>query len=73
MTADEDGNDVDDTLCAAELEFKPSRPADMDAGFGAIAGFGGNSVKFPPKKNSNQIRLISNQMFNPSRTSELDG
>lgn len=58
MTA-EDGNDVDDTLCATELEFKPSRLADIDVGFGAIAGFGGNSVlkkKIPPKI---QIQLDS--------------
>jgi len=53
MTA-EDGSDVDDTLCAAELEFKPSRPADTDAGFGAIAGFGGNSV--PAKKKKYKIQ-----------------
>ena len=53
MTA-EDGNDVDDTLCAADLEFNPRRPAETDAGFGAIAGFGGNSVVKNPEKKEKQ-------------------
>ena len=51
MTVD-DGNDVDDTLWAAELEFNPRRTDETDAGLGAIAGFGGNS-----KQNWIQIKI----------------
>lgn len=43
------GSEVDDALCATALEFK-RRPAETDAGLGAIAGLGGNSVKSSRKK-----------------------
>lgn len=45
-----EGNDVDDALCAAELEFK-NRPVETDDGLGAMAGLGGNSTRYTIKMN----------------------